>query len=216
MQRSNQVRARYLIIFTCIQLLLAQLVMQMMKSLDIGRDKGFFSFLISSSFYIFVFIIPVILYLKIIDKVHPLNYLKLDSNFLRGILIGLLIGLGIFVFLLIKNQLKIVDTVNEKEEIYILLGKILVGPFEEIPFRGFYLQKLKNYMGFWYANLLSSILFALMHIQILMAADTHFIYSIIFITVIGLWMGYIFKETKSLWSVAIIHSMYDLSIWIIY
>lgn len=212
----NQTQARNLIIFSCIQLLLAQLIMRIMKSVNIGMDTGFFSFVISSSFYLLVFIIPVILYLKRIDKVNPLSYLKLDANLRKGILIGLVVGVGIFIFLLIKNELKIVGTIHKTKEIYILLGRVLVGPFEEIPFRGFYLQKFKKYMGFWYANLLSSILFALMHVQILMTTDTKFIYSIIFITIVGLWMGYIFKETKSLWSVVIIHSIYDLSIWIIF
>jgi len=215
MENTVKFKDKYLFIFILLQIFTAQLLMQFMKFHSIGFDKDFFAFMMSLCYYLIIFIIPVFLYLKFADRVKPYTYLKLDINLYSGIKNGLLIGIGIFIFLWIKNRLQVLGQIDLREDQFILLGKILVGPLEEIPFRGFYLQKMNEYMGFWKANLLSSILFAFMHISVKGYSNPHSMLTLILIMVIGLWMGYIFKKTQSLWCVAIIHSIFDLSIWVI-
>jgi membrane protease YdiL (CAAX protease family) len=46
----------------------------------------------------------------------------------------------------------------------VLSTSILIGLFEEIPFRGFILQKLQEKFPFWISNLLSSLLFLIIHL----------------------------------------------------
>ncbi|WP_212903322.1 CPBP family intramembrane glutamic endopeptidase [Clostridium polyendosporum] len=173
-------------------------------------ENGFVVFFSALCFYIFIFIIPVMLYLKILDKVNPFTYLKLNHNILSGIFKGIFIGVLIFIFVLLKNKFQIYRYAYVKQDIFYILGRVIVGPLEEIPFRGFYMQKFSKYMSFWKSNILSSMLFSIMHVL----GQVNF-ESLILIFIIGLWMGYIFKETQSLWCVSIIHSIYDLSIWII-
>jgi len=41
---------------------------------------------------------------------------------------------------------------------------LLIGIIEEIPYRGFMLQKLAERLGFWRANLITSLLFLAIHL----------------------------------------------------
>jgi membrane protease YdiL (CAAX protease family) len=121
----------------------------------------------------------------------------------------------IFTFFLLRNKFRISSDIDFRKDIFLILGKILVGPLEEIPFRGFYMQKFKETMSFSKANILSSALFAFMHITVYSLSGISLVYSLAYVMVIGLWMGYIFEKTKSLWCVSIVHSIYDISIWLL-
>ena len=213
---ANRNDKNILILFISIQTLITQAFMIIMKSYSLGTGKDFISFLTSLCLYIFLFIGPTVFYLKYIDKVNPLNYLKLDSNVLSGIIKAILISGFIVLFFLLKNKTYSLRHISFRADIFLILGKMLVGPLEEIPFRGFYLQKFKESMGFLMANLISSALFASMHIIVMLGSTTNLIYSFVYIMIIGLWMGYIFEKTKSLWCVSIIHSIYDLAIWLLF
>jgi membrane protease YdiL (CAAX protease family) len=206
---------KLLIIFTLIQILLAQTSMILMKAYSLGTGKDFISFFTSLSFYILIFVIPIIFYLRCINKVSPLSYLKLGNNVLSGIIKAILIGSFIFVVFLIRSKTHSLRNINFKADIFLIVGKVLVGPLEETIFRGFYLQKYKKYTGFTMANLISSTMFACLHIAIMWSNVDNLIFSLVYIMIIGLWMGYIFEKTKSLWCVSIIHSIYDLSIWLL-
>lgn len=210
MVKYNKFPITNLTIFSVLQILVALLIIKLSKCYSIGIGNKFFAFLVNLSFYICIFVVPVILYLKFIDRVNPFTYLKLDHNVRSGVFKGILIGAFVFTFILIKNRFEVYRHVYIKQDIFYILGKIVVGPLEEIPFRGFYMQKFSKYMSFWKSNILSSMLFCIMHVigQVRVG-------SVILIFMIGLWMGYILKKTQSLWCISIIHSIYDLSIWII-
>jgi len=171
------------------------------------------SFVWSVLIYLGLVIIPIFLYLKLKNKINPLVYLKIIGNSKQGIIIAIIVS-SIFIILLITK-----NAINRFNSIHFNLGLLwisglLVGFFEEIPFRGFILQKLCNYMKFWKANLLTTLIFVSFHIPTWINSNTHILSSAINISMVSLVLGYLFKEYKSLWIPIICHSVFNLSIWI--
>lgn len=204
------------IVFSIIQMTFALVFMQLMKINTIGTRNDIYSFLVNLSLYLFIFIVPVMLYIKLIIRANPFTFLKLDYNVISGIFKGVLVGLFIFLFLLFKNKFQPLKHINLRMDIFIILGRVLVGPLEEIPFRGFYMEKLESYMCFWKANIVSATLFMIVHFPSIVNKNIQSFYQLIVILCIGLWMGYFYKKSQSLWCVSIIHSIYDLSLWLIF
>ena len=155
-----------------------------------------------------LWVIPVFLYLRYIDHVHPVAYLKLNHYWKRGILLGLALSLLNFLGMLLRfgpphPSMQYV-TWNS-----VLSTSILIGLFEEIPFRGFILQKLQEKFPFWISNLLSSLLFLSIHLPgwIMLHALTWS--NVISIFVLGVIFAIIFYFSKTLWSSIITHSLND-------
>ncbi|MEI4802291.1 CPBP family intramembrane glutamic endopeptidase [Bacillus sp. FJAT-51639] len=90
-------------------------------------------------------------------------------------------------------------------------GILLVGITEEIVFRGFILQELNKILSFWKANIITSFLFLIIHYAIWIYDGVFFdLWSHIYVFLIGIFFGLIFKKTRSLWSVIILHSFHNL------
>jgi membrane protease YdiL (CAAX protease family) len=187
-------------IFILIQLGLATLIMIIMNK----YTNSEYAFIVNLSFYLFIFIMPVFIYVFKIFKENPLSYLKLRENSFNGIKKGILISVFITLIFLAKNSF-IIDFSSQKT--YLIPGVFMAGIFEEIPFRGFYLQAFKQRFGFLKANIITSILFSLIHIQKVIVGDY---LQIIMLLIIGLWLGYIFEKTKSLWASIIVHSVFNV------
>ena len=157
---------------------------------------------------VLLWVIPVFVYLRYIDHVHPVVYLKLKQYWKRGILLGLALSLLNFGGMLLRfgpphPSMQFV-TWNS-----VLSTSILIGVFEEIPFRGFIFQKLLEKFPFWIANLLSSLLFLGIHLPgwIMLHALTWS--NVISIFVLGVIFAVIFYYSKTLWSSIITHSLND-------
>ena len=93
-------------------------------------------------------VVPVWLYLRYVDGVEPLEYLKLKQNVRRGLVVALVLTivnvLGTFLRFGVPHPSLSRVTWNT-----ILGTSLLVGVVEEIPYRGFMLQKLAERMPFW-------------------------------------------------------------------
>lgn len=164
-----------------------------------------------------IMVIPVVIYLKYIDLVNPFEYLKLKTNQANGLKWGIIIGLGFIIYLLIRGFLFGVRNINFNIGIYYWIGGLLVGFVEEVPFRGFLLQKLQEYLVFWKANLITALIFVLYHFPKLIYQSNKGIFmNSLLILILGLIFGYIVKKTKSLWAAIICHSIFDLASWIIF
>ncbi|WP_438824400.1 lysostaphin resistance A-like protein [Bacillus sp. JJ1533] len=91
---------------------------------------------------------------------------------------------------------------------------LLVGITEEIVFRGFLLRKLMDSFRFWIANTITSFLFVSIHFPIWFYKGLfefpYILSSIISVFVMGIIFGFVYKKSNSLWSVIIIHSLYNL------
>ncbi|GCE21076.1 hypothetical protein KDK_48760 [Dictyobacter kobayashii] len=155
-----------------------------------------------------LWVIPVFLYLRYIDHVDPIAYLKLNQYWKRGMLIGLALSVLNFLGMLLRfgpphPSIQYV-TWNG-----VLNTSILIGFFEEIPFRGFILQKLQEKFPFWLSNLLSSLLFLGIHLPGWILLHTLTWSNVISIFVLGSIFAIIFYYSKSLWSSIITHSLND-------
>lgn len=87
---------------------------------------------------------------------------------------------------------------------------ILVGVIEEIVFRGFLLKKLTE----TFTNTITSILFVSIHFSIWfyngLFEFPYIVGPMITAFILGLIFGFIYKIANSLWSVIVIHSVYNL------
>ena len=90
---------------------------------------------------------------------------------------------------------------------------LLVGIEEELVFRGLILNGLSKKNSFIKASVITSILFALIHIPSYIRLELELallITNCLKIFAISMLYNYIFKETKSIWPIVIIHSAWDL------
>ncbi|MBK1813740.1 CPBP family intramembrane metalloprotease [Clostridium sp. YIM B02505] len=169
--------------------------------------------ILSFLYYFLFFIIPIYCRLKFKDKVSPTSFLKLSNSPAKGVLIGLLLSSIYILLLLIKNLITGWKTPNFNIGV-LWISFLFVGILEEIPFRGFLLQKLKSKTGFFIANLITSFLFVIMHYPLWISNNINLIHSSISIYIVSLLYGYIFNEFDSLWITIVCHSFFNLTTWL--
>jgi membrane protease YdiL (CAAX protease family) len=155
-----------------------------------------------------IWVLPVFLYLRYIDHVEPIEYLKLKQNWKRGIIIGIMLSILIFLGSMVRSG---VPHPNMHSITWnsILGTSLLIGFFEEIPYRGFILQKFEERHGFWIANLLSSLLFLSIHLPGWISLHLLRVDNVIFVFIFGVVMAIVFKYCRSLWGSIIPHSLND-------
>ena len=85
----------------------------------------------------------------------------------------------------------------------------LVGFIEEIPYRGFMLQKFAERVDFWLANLITSLLFLAVHVPGWLALHLLSADRMATIFIFGVVMALAFKFAKSLWAPIVTHSTND-------
>jgi uncharacterized protein len=109
---------------------------------------------------------PTFLYLRYIENVDPITYLKLNTNVGRGIFLGLAISLLAFVLIMCSKYLilRLPFRANDLTLDVLLNQILLVGLIEEIPFRGLVFQKLQELVGFWWGAILAGLVFVELHI----------------------------------------------------
>ncbi|WP_052220859.1 CPBP family intramembrane glutamic endopeptidase [Clostridium homopropionicum] len=170
-------------------------------------------FIINLLIYLLIFIFPVIFYLKFIDKVSPLEFLKLTKNIKQNFIKGFVISILFILVLILKKLIVGFNNINFNIGILWISG-LTVGILEEIPFRGFILQKLTKHTDFIAANLLTTLLFITIHIPNWLLNGVNIIDSTKSLVVVSFILGYLFKETDSLWVPIICHSVFNIIIWI--
>ena len=162
-----------------------------------------------------VWVAPVFLYLRYVDGVEPLGYLKLTSHIRRGVTVAVVLTalnlLGSIVRFGAPHPG--VDRLTWNS---VFGTSFLVGFIEEIPYRGFMLQKFAERVDFWLATVITSLLFVAVHVpgwlalRVLKAdiAVTIFIFAIV--------MSLAFRYSKSLWAPIIAHSTNDFLSFVIF
>ncbi len=164
-----------------------------------------------------IWIVPVWLYINYYLCTNPISYLKMNVNVKKGLSLGIFLSflLGIclileaFIFndVSFRFQLSFDDYLNTF---------VMAGLAEEIVFRGLILQELNKRLAFWKSNVITAILFLVIHYPIWIYNDIIFHFgSHIYVFLIGLLFGYIFKKTNSLWSVVLIHAFHNFFLSII-
>jgi uncharacterized protein len=164
--------------------------------------------LVNISLRLLIWVLPVFLYLRWVDHVDPIAYLKLKEQWRRGVLIGL-------VFTLINFLLSFLRVGWPQPSLHALTWNsllstfFLIGFIEEIPYRGFMLQKFQERFHFWAANLLTALLFVAIHLPGWIKLDLLRVEMVLFVFIFGFLLGVIFFYAKSLWSVIVAHSLND-------
>jgi len=137
--------------------------------------------------------------------------------------LGILVGISVlsFYYLILRASMYPAERVefkflcNIRHFSILLLWMVIVGLgpfFEEIYYRGFIYQVLRQKWGISRALILQSIFFASMHIPKGTPPSLHFIRGIDFLKILflGIIFTLLFQKTKSLWTSISTHSTYNL------
>jgi uncharacterized protein len=158
-----------------------------------------------------IWVLPVFLYLCLVDKTDPLTYLKFRSNWKKAAIFTLLGTTFYFLVYLLQYGPPAWQSKNVSWH-SILNVSFSVGFIEEILFRGFILQKLAEKINFWTANLLTALLFLLIHIPgwfWLGSLAKMFGVGMLSIALFGFVMGVLLRFSRSIWPAIITHSLND-------
>lgn len=173
-----------------------------------------------------VFVLPVIYYIRKIDKKDVLSsiYVSLNSRkFLSDLIysvMAMLLFFGAAVSAIYINTGKLLDRPNLPDwgtVAMVILLALATGVTEEILSRGFVLKKLydesKNYFS---SIFLSSILFFILHVPILFTniniTGNLLLTFMVTDMVLSIINGFIFLERKSLTVPILIHAFYNIMV----
>ncbi|OTY23611.1 MULTISPECIES: CPBP family intramembrane glutamic endopeptidase [Bacillus cereus group] len=178
----------------------------------IGMFSTYYVPLETAFLKILIWVIPVWLFIKYKHHEKPVKYLKLDSNIFRGWVWG--ISLSLLLGLRFVIEVYVVKNTNFNFNLHLndYLNTVIIAGFaEEIVFRGFILKEFNKRFSFWKANSITTFLFLFVHYPAwFYTGELSHIWNHIYIFLIGLFFGYVFKETKSLWAVIFLHLFHNL------
>lgn len=125
----------------------------------------------------------------------------------------------IVMFLLLGFKYIITSKFNIDEFFASMLLYFFVGVYEEFLCRGWLLNEFmerfgQNRKGVVYSVVLSALLFGFMHITNILAGQSvaSTIAQIVMATVVGIYLGIVYLKTKNIWTVVILHGLYDFSL----
>jgi len=171
--------------------------------------------LLQLSMRILLWVVPVLLYLRYVDRVEPLGYLKLTRHVGRGLVVAIVLTALNLLGTIARFGLP--HPTMERVTWNSVLGtSFLVGFIEEIPYRGFMLQKLAERLDFWLANLMTSLLFLAIHLPGWMALHTLRADAGATVFIIGVVMAIAFKYSDSLWAPIVSHNTNDFLTFVVY
>ncbi len=90
---------------------------------------------------------------------------------------------------------------------WILLFVLSNGFMEELLYRGLFLQKFEPFLGKGISNILTAIVFAIMHTQVTYAAQM--IQFLVIVLVLSLIWGFLIQKSDSLWGAVLFHAAGD-------
>lgn len=90
---------------------------------------------------------------------------------------------------------------------WILLFVLSNGFMEELLYRGLFLQKYEPFLGKGLSNILTAIVFALIHTQVTYAE--HMIQFLVIVLVLSLIWGILIQKSESLWGAVLFHAAGD-------
>jgi membrane protease YdiL (CAAX protease family) len=145
-----------------------------------------------------IWVLPVLLYLRYVDRVEPFGYLGLRRHVGRGVAVAA----GVTALNLLGSIARFGPPHPVAQSITwnsVLGTSLLVGFIEEIPYRGFILQKLAERIDFWLANAITSLLFVAIHVPGWIVLHALAVQKAGGILVFGAVMAAVFRWSASLW-----------------
>lgn len=158
----------------------------------------------------FFFIVKSLIYILSIGMIYYIIYFIFDNAFLfnffkyfNDILTGKK-NITIYDILILEKSLK------PRFEPFMLIGSVIFGPiFEEILYRGLMYNKLKEISNAFIGVLISSILFALLHIP-----KYGFGTNTFFLFLVGILLAYCYEKTNNIYVPILIHSINNFFIFL--
>lgn len=170
-------------------------------------EKTLLYALVNVSIRLLLWVLPVFAYLRFVDGVDPLEYLKLRQHWLRGLVIAL--AFTALNLLLLLGQHGLPQTGHRITWNSLLSTTLLIGFVEEVPYRGFIFQKLDEWLSFPLAIFLSSLLFLAIHLPGWISLHMFKVHNAIFVFVFGAMMAVLLRFARSLWAPVVSHSLND-------
>lgn len=162
-----------------------------------------------------IWVAPVLLFLHYVDRVNPLVYLKLTKRVGRGLAVAA--GLTAVNLLGSIARFGVPHLTLERVTWNSVLGtSLLIGFIEEIPYRGFMLQKFAERLPFWQATLVTSLLFVAIHVPGWLALRMINVELPITIFIFAVVMAIALKFARSLWAPILTHSANDFLSFVVF
>lgn len=194
----------YIVVFFVVWALRATVFIHIDES--IGSDLG--KNLYSNALKFTLWTLPVFITLAAL-RMKPLTYTKLTTpvNW-RGLIVSSIVVLLWLSLVVIGESVisgkSVGVLLSQKAPAWlgILAGVSLSPVWEEILFRGFFLNRLNENLGFWKSNLISAFLFMLAHLPYWVSKNGlsgPVIKDLVNVFLLGLLFGWVMKKTNSLW-----------------
>lgn len=165
--------------------------------------------------------ISILIIVSMFSKNSAFKFKKIT---IRDIIIGILSAIGLYVVFYFGNILSgylfsfkdtaILSVYNNKAQgnlkLISVLLLFLIGPGEEIYWRGFIQTNLTRILGENKGYILSSLLYSLVHVI------TGNFMLVLAALVCGLYWGWIYKKEQNLVTVIISHALWDFTIFILF
>lgn len=115
-----------------------------------------------------------------------------------------------------ENQVVLLGRANPRFFLYMIVVSVfVVGPMEEILFRGMVQGLLRRAVSDWPAIIFTAVLFGFVHVwAVLGTPDQQFVYAII-ATVLGVILGYLYERTDNIVVPALAHGTYNAALFAI-
>lgn len=196
--------AIYLALFFLVWSLRATVFIHIDESIESAVWKNAYSNLIK----FMVWVLPVFITLGVL-RLQPLTYLKLTTPVnKRGLLLGAIVTLVWFCLIVLGESLISHRSVGamlatRSSKWPGILASVFFSPIcEEILFRGFFLNRLNESLGFWKSNIASGLLFMLAHWPYWVSKfgfSGQVIKDSVNVFLLGCLFGWLMKRTNSLW-----------------
>lgn len=169
----------------------------------------------------FVWLLPTILLVKVIERQSLASIGFVKTNFLRNALLGLLLGVFISLEGLGVRMFKYGVVFNPDSLPILLMLSVLAlsfvtGFIEEVAFRGYIMNRLwQGLNNELLANIISTVLFVAVHIPLMIFVLHYSLYesftygSLVF--VLGAVDAFIFARTKSLVAPTVSHAIWNFA-----
>lgn len=194
----------YIVLFFVVWSLRATVFIRIDESIasDSGRN------LFSNAVKLIVWILPAFITLAVL-RMKPLIYTRLATRVnKRGLIVSstvVFIWLSLVVVGESLMQGKSIGVLlSQKAPLWLgILGGVILSPiWEEILFRGFFLNRLNESLSFWKSNFISAFLFMLAHVPYWVSKNglsTPVIKDLVNVFLLGCLFGWVMKKTNSLW-----------------
>lgn len=176
--------------------------------IDESIKSAFWVNIYSNALKFIIWVVPVFTTLRVWG-LRPLTYTRLTTPVKRrGLIIGAIVvmvwlSLVVLVEAAISHRSVLVMLFQRFSEWPIILIGVFFSPiWEEILFRGFFLNRLNESLSFWKANVISSLLFMFVHWPYWVSKfgfTQNVIKDSINVFLLGCLFGWLMKKTNSLW-----------------